>query len=38
MEQEHLKNILEALLFTASKPFRAKEFAKILELEEADVK
>jgi segregation and condensation protein B len=38
MEQKHLKNILEALLFVASKPFRAKEFAKILELEEADVK
>jgi segregation and condensation protein B len=33
-----LKQILEALLFTASKPFKAKEFAKILELEEADVK
>jgi len=38
MEQKHLKNILEALLFVASKPFCAKEFAKILELEEADVK
>jgi len=38
MEQKQLKNILEALLFVASKPFRAKEFAKILEIEEADVK
>jgi len=38
MEQEQLKRTLEALLFVASKPFKAKEFAKILELEEADVK
>lgn len=33
-----LKNVLEALLFTAGKPFRAKELAKILELDEALVK
>jgi segregation and condensation protein B len=38
MGQEQLKNILEALLFTASRPFKAKELAKILELEEADIK
>ena len=38
MEQEHLKNILEALLFTAGKPFMAKDFAKILEQEETAVK
>lgn len=38
MEQKQLKNTLEALLFVASKPFKAKEFAKILELEEANVK
>ncbi len=33
-----VKKTLEALLFVASKPFKAKDFAKILELEEADVK
>jgi len=38
MEQKQLERILEALLFVASKPFKAKEFAKILELEEADIK
>ena len=32
MEQEQLKNILEALLFVAGKPFKAKDFAKILEI------
>ena len=35
---EAIENILEALLFTAGKPLRAKELAKILELEESAVK
>lgn len=33
-----IKNTLEALLFVASKPLKAKDFAKILELELSDVK
>lgn len=33
-----VKNTLEALLFVASKPMRAKDFAKILEVDEALVK
>jgi segregation and condensation protein B len=33
-----VKKILEAVLFVASKPFKAKDFAKILELEESAVK
>jgi segregation and condensation protein B len=33
-----IKKTLEALLFVASKPFKARDFARILELEEADVK
>ncbi|MBI5530850.1 MAG: SMC-Scp complex subunit ScpB [Candidatus Doudnabacteria bacterium] len=37
MEQEQLKNTLEALLFVAAKPFTAKELAKILEQEAAAV-
>lgn len=37
MEQEQLILTLEALLFTASRPLRAKDFAKILEIEEAEI-
>ncbi len=33
-----VKKILEAVLFVASKPFKAKDFAKIFELEESAVK
>jgi segregation and condensation protein B len=33
-----IKQVLEALLFVASKPFRAKDFAKILDMEEPAVK
>lgn len=33
-----VKKILEAVLFVASKPFKVKDFAKILELEESAVK
>lgn len=38
MEQEQLKNTLEALLFTAGKAFKAKDFAKILDIDEAAIK
>ena len=37
MEQKQLINTLEALLFVAGKPLRAKELAKIIEQEEAAV-
>jgi len=37
MEQEQLKNTLEALLFVAAKPFKAKELAKILEMEAGEI-
>jgi segregation and condensation protein B len=38
MEQEQLTSIIEALLFAAGKPLKAKDFAKILEQDEAEVK
>ena len=38
MEQEHLKNTLEALLFVAAKPLKIKELAKILEMDDAVIK
>lgn len=38
MEQQQLNNLIEALLFTAGKPLRAKELAKILEIDEAAIK
>ncbi|MDE2311848.1 MAG: SMC-Scp complex subunit ScpB [Patescibacteria group bacterium] len=38
MEQDRLKNILESLLFVSSKPLRAKELAKFLELDETEVR
>jgi segregation and condensation protein B len=38
MEQKQLASILEALLFVAGKPVSAKEFAKILELPEQEIK
>lgn len=38
MIKSDLENILEALLFTAEKPLRAKDFAKILEMDEPAVK
>ena len=37
MEQEQLTLVLEALLFTAGRPMRAKDFAKVLEMEETEV-
>ncbi|MDR3642122.1 MAG: SMC-Scp complex subunit ScpB [Candidatus Doudnabacteria bacterium] len=37
MEQEHLIKTLEAILFVAGKPLKARELAKILELEESAV-
>ncbi len=37
MEQEHLINIIESLLFIADKPVKAKELAKFLEAEESSV-
>ena len=38
MEQEQLIKTLEALLFVAGKPLRAKDFAKLLEMEEGQIK
>src|SRR6266404_4225996 len=38
MEQEQLSSILECLLFSSGRPLRAKDFAKILEIEESLVK
>ena len=38
MEPKQLVNTLEALLFVAGKPVTAKEFAKILELPETEIK
>ncbi len=38
MEQEQLSGIIEALLFTSGRPLKAKDFAKILGLEEDLVK
>lgn len=38
MEQEQLTKTLEALLFVAGKPLRAKDFAKLLELDETQIK
>lgn len=38
MEQEQLVNTIEALLFTAGKPLKAKDFSKILEQDEAQIK
>lgn len=38
MEQERLVKTLEALLFVAGKPLKAKDLAKILEVDEADIK
>lgn len=35
MEQEHLKNVIESILFIANKPLRAKNLAKFLETDEA---
>jgi len=35
MEQEHLKDVIESILFIANKPLRAKELAKFLEVDEA---
>ncbi|MFA5991602.1 MAG: SMC-Scp complex subunit ScpB [Candidatus Doudnabacteria bacterium] len=37
MEQEQLAKTLEALLFVAAKPFKAKELAKILELDVKEI-
>lgn len=38
MEAEKLKNILESLLFVAGKPMRTVELAKILEIDEKEIK
>ncbi len=38
MEQEQLSSILECLLFTSGRPLKAKDFAKILEIEESVIK
>jgi len=38
MEQEQLNNTLEALLFTSGRPLKAKDLAKILDMEEQIVK
>ncbi len=38
MEQEQLIGVLEALLFVAGKPLRAKDLSKILEIEETLIK
>ena len=37
MEQEHLINTLEAVLFVAGKPLKTKELAKLLEIDEPQV-
>ena len=38
MEAQKLKNILESLLFVAGKPMRTAELAKILEIDEKEIK